>query len=76
VKETWDGRDRWKAFTYERPAMADYAAVDPSRTLLLDVNYANNSYTTRPQADAASRKWALTWMVWLQDALLTYAFLW
>lgn len=74
VKEQWNGRDRWKAFVYEKPAMADYAVVDPSRTLLLDVNYANNSYTTRPQAGAAARKWMLKWMVWLQEAMLTYGF--
>ncbi len=74
VKEQWNGRERWKAFTYEKPATADYAVVDPSRTLLLDVNYANNSYTTRPQAGAAARKWMLKWMVWLQDAMLTYGF--
>lgn len=74
VKEQWNGRDRWKAFTYEKPAMADYAVVDPARTLLLDVNYANNSYATRPQAGAAARKWMLKWMVWLQDAMLTYGF--
>ena len=75
VKEQWNGRERWKAFTYDRPALADYAVVDPARTLLLDVNYTNNTYTTRPQADAAAEKWMLKWMVWLQDALLTYGFM-
>jgi hypothetical protein len=75
VKEQWTGRDRWKAFTYDRPVQADYAVVDPARTLLLDINYTNNSYTTRPQADAAAERWMLKWMVWLQDALLTYGFM-
>jgi hypothetical protein len=75
VKERWTGRDRWKAFTYERPVLADYAVVDPARTLLLDINYTNNSYSTRPKADAAAEKWTLKWMVWLQDALLTYGFM-
>jgi hypothetical protein len=75
VTEHWNGRDRWKAFTYERPAQADYVVVDPARTLLLDVNYTNNSYSTRPQTGAASQKWMLKWMVWLQDALLTYGYL-
>lgn len=73
--EHWDGRDRWKAFTYERESAVDYAIVDPARTLLLDVDYTNNSYTTRPQAEAASRKWSQRWMIWLQDALLSYAWL-
>jgi hypothetical protein len=43
--------------------------------LLLDVDYTNNSYTTRPQAEAAARKWSHRWMIWLQDALLSYAWL-
>ena len=42
--------------------------------LLLDVNYTNNSQTLAPTADAASTKWMLKWMVWLQDLMLTYAF--
>jgi hypothetical protein len=75
VTEQWDGRDRWKAFTYERESAVDYAVVDPARTLLLDVDYTNNSYTTRPQAEAAARKWSHRWMIWLQDALLSYAWL-
>jgi hypothetical protein len=74
VREKWDGRDRWKAYTYERPAAAVSAVVDPDRVLLLDVDRANNSFTTEPKADQAARKWMLKWMVWLQDALATYSF--
>ena len=51
-----------------------HAEVDPERTLLLDVNYTNNSQTLQPQAGDAASKWSLTWMVWLQDLLLTWAF--
>jgi len=74
VREHWDGRDRWTAFTYERAVPAAYAVVDPERILLLDINRTNNSFTTTPVADAAARKWMLKWMVWLQDALATYSF--
>jgi len=72
--ERWDGRDRWRLFTYDRPVRARQVEVDPQRTLLLDVNYTNNSQTLEPQADAAASKWSLKWMVWLQDLLLTWAF--
>ena len=48
--------------------------VDPDRVLLLDLNYTNNSWTSRPRAAAASGKWALRWLTWLEDVLLTYAF--
>ncbi len=55
-----------------RPAPLS-AQVDPDRVLLLDVNYTNNSWTLRPEAGAAARKWTSAWFVWLQDALLTWA---
>jgi len=73
VVEHWDGVDRWKEFVYERPSRAVSAEVDPDRVLLLDVNWTNNSRTTRPQGPRAATKWSLKWMVWLQDCLLSWA---
>jgi hypothetical protein len=75
VVERWDGVDRWKLYTYQRPARALSAQVDPERVLLLDVNVTNNSATLEPHGGAAARKGALTWMVWLQDCLLSWAVL-
>jgi hypothetical protein len=74
VTEHWDGRDRWKVYTYERPARAVAAQVDPGRVLLLDVNYTNNTFTLDPAAKPAATKWSLAWLVWLQDLLLTYGY--
>src|SRR5258708_178319 len=74
ITEKWDGRDRWKRYTYERTSCARSAQIDPDRVLLLDVNYTNNSKTLAPQAGRAATKWSLKWLVWLQDALLTWAF--
>jgi hypothetical protein len=74
VTEQWNGRDRWRQFTYERPSKAVSAQVDPERVLLLDVNYTNNSRALAPLGRRAATKWALKWMVWLEDALLTWAF--
>jgi aminopeptidase N len=73
VVEHWDGTDRWKSFVYERPARAVSAEVDPNHVLLLDVNWTNNSRTTKPQGARAATKWSLKWMVWLQDCLLSWA---
>jgi hypothetical protein len=39
------------------------------------VNYTNNSRTLSPHGDAAAEKWSLTWMVWLQDCLLSWGIL-
>jgi hypothetical protein len=50
------------------------AQVDPDQILLLDTKFANNSYTTEPAARKAATKWAVTWMAWLQDQLLSWAF--
>ena len=74
VKESWDGQDRRVVYTYERPEKAVSVQVDPERLLLLDVDYTNNSRTLAPRTGEASLKWALKWMAWLQDAMLTYAF--
>jgi len=74
IREKWNGRERWHAYTYDRPSRAANAQVDPDRVLLLDVNYTNNSQTLAPQADEAGAKWSLTWMLWLQDLMMTWAF--
>jgi hypothetical protein len=74
VRERWDGLDRWKMYTYDRPSQADSAVVDPERVLLLDVNYTNNSRTLAPRGHEAATKWMYKWMMWLEDLLVTYAF--
>ena len=73
VRERWDGIDRWKLFTYDRPSQALSAQVDPNRTLLLDVDYTNNSKTLEPRGESAARKWSAMWAVWLEDCLLSWA---
>jgi hypothetical protein len=74
VRERWLGRDRWRAFVFERRVKARSAVVDPDRVLLLDVDITNNSYALEPRAGRAATTWALEWMVWLQDLLMVYAF--
>jgi hypothetical protein len=74
VRERWDGRGSWKAYTYERRVPAVSAEVDPDRVLALDVNPTNNGKVVHPQANPAATKWMVTWLVWLQDLLLTYSY--
>lgn len=73
-RERWDGVAEWTAFTYVHSEPATRAFVDPEHVLLLDTHRTNNSQTLDPHASRAATKWMLTWMVWLQDALLTYGF--
>jgi hypothetical protein len=72
--ERWDGVERRAMYVYDTKARARSVEVDPNRILLLDVNFTNNSRTLQPRAPEASLKWSLKWMAWLQDLLLTYAF--
>jgi hypothetical protein len=74
TRETWDGLARWHMLTYDKPVKAVSAQVDPERVLLLDTEFTNNSRALNPAGPAASTKWALKWMVWLQDLFLTYGF--
>ena len=74
ARERWEGRERWRLYTYDRQTKAVLTQVDPGRTLLLDVDYTNNSQTLEPQTDEAASKWSFKWMVWLQDLLLTWSF--
>jgi hypothetical protein len=73
-REHWDGLGRRVQFVYETPAEALSAEVDPKHVLVLDIARTNNSRTSEPRAAQAGLKWALTWMVWLQDLMVTYAF--
>jgi aminopeptidase N len=75
VTEHWDGNDRWHQYTYVRASRAVSAEVDPGRTLLLDIDETNNSKAIDPATDRAATKWSVKWMVWLEDALLSWGFL-
>jgi len=70
----WDGRERWKLFEVDKPARARRAEVDPDRVLMLDVRVTNNSALLDPAAGPAATRWALAWLIWLQDHLLTSGF--
>jgi hypothetical protein len=76
VEARWDGREAWRLWRWERAARAVSAEVDPQRVLLLDVNLTNNSYTLQPERHRAARAWAARWMIWLQDALITWTSMW
>lgn len=74
ITDRWDGRDRWRHFTFSRNSRAVSAAVDPRRVLLLDFNQTNNSRTLAPAGGRAATKWSLRWMIWLEQSLLSWAF--
>jgi len=67
----WDGIDRWRVFTIESNNEIIAAEVDPFRRNILDINYANNSYTVEPKY-WASLSIAIRWFFWVQNALLVF----
>ena len=48
VTETWDGRSRYKDFTYEGRGKVEWVKIDPEYKLRMDVNFINNSMTDDP----------------------------
>ena len=75
VTEEWDGLARRAIYAYVRESRAVSVEVDPRHVLRLDVKRINNSITTEPLGEAVGLKWALKFLVWLQERLLTYGFL-
>ena len=71
---SWTGGGRWHRITFEHASRVVSAQVDPDQMLVLDTNFTNNSYTAEPAARRAAMKWAATWMGWLQDQMLAWAF--
>jgi hypothetical protein len=68
IRETWDGKDRWKRFVYWKPVRLASAQVDPDRKMVLDVNYTNNSKVLTPKR-APIMKYALGFMTFFQGLL-------
>jgi hypothetical protein len=64
---TWDGKDRWARFSWDKPSRAAYAQVDPDRNVPLDVNSFNNSYTL--QRDRTARLKLTNYWVFAQQLL-------
>jgi len=68
VRELWDGRKRWKEFTYRKKEKLLSAQVDPEQKILLDINFLNNSQTMEYQARGVNRL-AAKLLFWWQSIL-------
>jgi hypothetical protein len=54
----WDANERWRKFSWTRPARAVSAELDPQRQHYLDVSKLDDSRTIKPDA-SASRRWGM-----------------
>ena len=74
VTEHWDGKDRWKLYTYDRPARGRVrAGRSESRAAARRELHEQLENARAARRGAAATKWSMTWMVWLQDCLLSWA---
>jgi len=73
IRETWDGRDRWKRFVYLKTSKVVSAEIDPDRKVVLDVNYANNSRVLGKKRPAVVKA-ALGFVTWLQGLFTLISF--
>ncbi|MGA8183622.1 MAG: M1 family metallopeptidase [Terriglobia bacterium] len=71
--EHWDGRYRWTKFTYKGPHKVTSAVVDPSRKLVVDANYTNNSRTVKAHKLFAA-KWYVRWIFWIENLFFAAGF--
>jgi hypothetical protein len=67
--QKWDGKNRWQVIHFRTANEVVGAEIDPQRKNLLDINFANNSYTTS-QHVWASLSLSMRWFFWIQNALM------
>jgi len=67
---SWDGRDRWENFRFEKPAKAKTAEVDPDLIWLIDSNVSNNSLKAKAGRSGIIRL-ASRMLFWVQNYLHT-----
>ena len=75
IVDRWDGRAESKTLEYHAPAAVVSATIDPRRVLLLDLTALNNTKPERVESSPTRWSWTVRWTTWLQDVLLTHAFL-
>jgi len=68
VRETWDGKSRWKKFSYVRPYRMKSARLDPENKMVLDINDMNNSAVMNPNKNTPL-KYGLSLMLKFQKLL-------
>jgi hypothetical protein len=55
VLENWDGKDRVKDYEYTGKRKIDWVRIDPEYKITMDVNYVNNSMTSKPDRNPVKR---------------------
>lgn len=67
--QKWDKNENYHIFIFYTKNKVIAAEIDPMRKNLLDINFANNSYTLEPRY-GASLSLTARWFFWIQNALM------
>jgi len=67
--QKWNTNERWKIFTFKTSNKVIAAEIDPNRKNLLDINFANNSFTLETRV-WSSLSLAIRLFFWVQNALM------
>ena len=68
VRETWDGKGRWKKIVYDKPVRLQSVHIDPDHKMALDIDTLNNTAVMKPNSKTAL-KYGLSWMLKFQKLL-------
>lgn len=68
----WDGRAASKVFTFESTVPPRTVELDPAGTLLLDRSDLDDAWRAAPNTEVPLAKWMAWWLIWLQDAAISY----
>jgi hypothetical protein len=67
-RQVWDGQAVSQTITFNTSAPLTYAALDPDKKLVMEVNAVDNSLTVRPEVTPLTR-FASRWLFWMQAIL-------
>jgi len=71
-RQVWDGQAVSQTLAFETPAPLAYAALDPDKKFVMEVNTVNNSLTVQPEI-APLLRLGSRWLFWVQ-AILGFGF--
>ncbi len=73
-RREWDGQYRWVRYEFVKASKVASVMVDPDHKLILDTNWANNSYVAGRQT-STTVKWSSSLLFWAQQVLQTLSLL-
>ena len=64
----WNGKERTFDIRFDKPEQVVWAKVDPDQKIYMDINFNNNSYTTKPES-APFKKYMIKFIFWVENLI-------